>query len=524
MTHTGDTAATTTVAASVENRKLRRVVGRGDTLVLMLCALVGLDTLGAVSSDGAQALTWIAVLGLAFFVPYAMLTAELGSAFPHEGGPYVWTKLAFGRLTAAVTSVFYWITNPIWLGGTLSITAVSTFSAFFIGLHGAGKYAFSLLFIWVAILSAVLSFRVGRWIPIVGAWIRVVLLGGFTLTVIAYALNHGVHGFGASAFKPSWSIFIVAAPVLFFSFQGFELPSTAAGEMTNARRDVPFAILRGAIGTILMYGLPVLAILIVLPVSQVSSLGGFIDAMKTVFTVYGGHTSSGGAVTLTGAGKVLGDIAALGFIWALLSSASSWIMGSDRSQAVAGYDGAAPRALGIFSRRFGTPIVVNLASGVIATMVMVLAYVLSSGNGNKYFSAVLGITISTTAISYCAIFPAVIKLRYSHRDVPRPFRIPGGLTGAWIVGGIATAWAVFTTVMLLWPGLGSGNPAASLPSGFAHERLQFELSQIIPLLAVAILGVAFYTLGRPTREEAAMDGDAAVGRESSREAQPLAHV
>jgi glutamate:GABA antiporter len=524
MQQTGKPGLSNTVASSVERKKLRRVVGRGDTLVLMLCALVGLDTLGAVSSDGAQAITWIAVLGVAFFIPYAMLTAELGSTFPHEGGPYVWTKLAFGRLTAAVTSVFYWITNPIWLGGTLSITAVSTFSAFFFGLHGAGKYAFSLVFIWVVILSAVLSFRVGRWIPIVGAWIRVALLGGFTLTVIIYALNHGIHGFGASAFKPSWAIFIVATPVLFFSFQGFELPSTAAGEMKNARRDIPFAIARGAIGTILMYGLPVLAILIVLPVSQVSSLGGFIDAMKTVFTVYGGHTSSGGAVTLTGAGKVLGDLAAVGFIWALLSSGSSWLMGSDRSQAVAGYDGAAPRLLGIFSKRFGTPIAVNLASGVMATVVMILAYVLSSGNGSKYFSAVLGITISTTAISYCAIFPALIRLRYSHRDVRRPYRVPGGIAGAWIVGGIATAWAVFTTIMLLWPGLGSVNPDASLPAGFAHQRLQFELSQIIPLFAVVALGLLFYFLGKPTREEHAADIDAGLVQERALEARPLARA
>ncbi len=522
MPQTAETEPSATVASVVEGTKLRRVVGRGDTLVLMLCALVGLDTLGAVSSDGAQAITWIALLGVAFFVPYAMLTAELGSAFPQEGGPYVWTKLAFGRLTAAVTSVFYWITNPIWLGGTLSITAVSTFSAFFIGLHGAGEYIFSLLFIWVAILSAVLSFRVGRWISIVGAWTRVVLLAAFTLTVIVYALDHGVHGFGASAFKPSWSIFILAAPVLFFSFQGFELPSTAAGEMKNARRDVPFAIARGAIGTILMYGIPVLAILIVLPASQVSSLGGFIDAIKTVFTVYGGHVGAGGAVTLTGAGKALGDIAAVGFIWALLSSGSSWIIGSDRSLAVAGYDGAAPRLIGVFSNRFGTPIVVNLGSGVIATIVMVLAYVLSSGNGAKYFSAVLGITISTTAVSYCAIFPALIRLRYSRRDVGRPYRVPGGLAGAWIVGGITTAWAAFTTVMLLWPGLGSADPAASLPAGFAGQRLQFELTQILPLFAIVALGVLFYLLGRPTREQAVASADMAAAQELALDAQPVA--
>jgi amino acid transporter len=294
--------------------------------------------------------------------------------------------------------------------------------------------------------------------------------------------------------------------------------------MKNPRRDVPLAIVRGAIGTILMYGLPVLAILIVLPVSQVSSLGGFIDAMKTVFTVYGGHTGSGGAVTLTGAGKVLGDLAALGFIWALLSSGSSWIMGSDRSQAVAGYDGAAPRVLGIFSKRFGTPIAVNVASGAVATIVMILAYVLTSGNGAKYFSAVLAITISTTAISYCAIFPALIKLRYSHRDTHRPYRVPGGLAGAWVAGSLATAWAVFVGIELIWPGFGSAHPDASLPAGFAGQRLQFELSQIIPLLAVVGIGLIFYALGKPTRQEARTEVEPGPAQELAIEAQPLARA
>jgi amino acid transporter len=509
-------AAAETVAGQVEQAKLRKAVSRGDAFVVMLCVLVGLDTLGAVSSYGAQAITWLAVMAVFFFVPYAMLTAELGSAFPDEGGPYVWVKLAFGRLAAAVTSVFYWITNPFWLGGTLSITAVTTFSAFFIALHGAGKYLFSLAFIWIAVLSAILSFHRGRWIAIIGAWARFILLGGFTLTVLVYAIEHGVHGFGAGAFKPTWAVFLAAVPVLFFSLEGFELPCTAAGEMKNPRRDVLFAIARGAVGTVLLYGLPVLSVLIVLPASEVSSLGGFIDAVKTVFTVYGGHVSSSGVATLSGAGRVLGDIAAIGFIWALLSSGSSWIMGADRAQAVAGYDGAAPRVLGRFSVRFGTPVAVNLASGVVATTVMVLAYQLTSGNAGKYFSAVLGVTISTTAVAYCVIFPALIKLRRSHGSVPRPYRVPGGQLGAWIVGSLTTAWALFTTVMLVWPGLGTGHPDASLPTGFAGQRLEFELSQIVPLLVVGAVGVAFYVLGRPTRTGAAdaampsLGGDLAV--------------
>jgi amino acid transporter len=54
--------------------------------------------LGAVSSYGAQAFVWLAFMSFFFFLPYAMLTAELGSTFREEGGPYVWVKLAMGRL------------------------------------------------------------------------------------------------------------------------------------------------------------------------------------------------------------------------------------------------------------------------------------------------------------------------------------------------------------------------------------------------------------------------------------------
>lgn len=496
-----DHLGTDTVAGIAEERKLRRVVGRADTLVVMLCALVGLDTLGAVSSYGAQSIVWLAVVAVFFFVPYGMLCAELGAAFPEQGGPYVWTKLAFGRLVASIASVFYWISTPFWVGGTLAITAISTFSSFFFHLGGAGEYIFGLLFVWIAVAATVLSFRVGRWIPAIGAYVRVLLIAGFTLTVIIYACVHGVHGFSASDFKPTYAVFIVAAPVLFFNFEGFELPSTASGEMIDAIKNVPAAIVRGAVGTVIGYGVPILAILIVLPVNQIGSLGGFIAAIQTVFTVYGGHVAHDGTATLTGFGRVLGDIAAAGFIWAVLSSACSWLMGGDRTQSVAGYDGAAPRTLGIISERFGTPLAVNLISGAIASVMLVLALALTSGNAAKYFSVGLGIAVSTSAFAYCIFFPAVIKLRYSHPNTPRPYRIPGGTAGVWLVGGVATLWALFAAVMLVWPGVGTSDPNSSLPTGWAHQRGQFELTQIIPLLAVALTGVVFYALGRQTRSQ-----------------------
>ena len=101
------------------------------------------------------------------------------------------------------------------------------------------------------------------------------------------------------------------------------------------------------------------------------------------------------------------------------------------------------------------------------------------------------------------IFPAVIRLRYKYPDVPRPYRIPGGTAGLWIVGILTTAWAAFTTIVVIYPGIGTAHPDNSLPSGFTGQRLQYELSQIIPLVVMILVGVAFYALGRPTRLQAA---------------------
>ena len=100
-------------------------------------------------------------------------------------------------------------------------------------------------------------------------------------------------------------------PLLFFNFVGFELPSAAGDEMKDPQRDVPFTVLRAALVAVALYGVPILAILMVLPAEQITGLGGFIDAMKTVFTVYGGEVTCEGA-TLTGVGQVLGNLIAAG--------------------------------------------------------------------------------------------------------------------------------------------------------------------------------------------------------------------
>ena len=68
-----------------------------------------------------------------------------------------------------------------------------------------------------------------------------------------------------------------------------------------------------------------------------------------------------------------------------------------------------------------------------------------------------------------------------------------------------TFWALLASVGLIWPGFGigwfgaGGSADSALPGGFAHQRLEYELIQNVPLALVLLLGVLFYRLGRQTR-------------------------
>ena len=426
ITSTDEFIDHTTAMALEERAKLKKHFTRFDIYFFLICTIVGVDTLGVVAAEGAQGFTWLIFLAVAFFVPYALIVAELGSAFPEEGGSYVWTRLAFGRLVAAVNAVFYWFSNPIWIGATLALLTIATVDQFFfsIGDNSWLFYLVGLAYIWFSVYSAILSFGIGKWIPTLGAWARIFVLGLFVISTVLYAIKNGLSLPQGGEFKPTYALFIALVPVLFFNYVGFELPSAAGDEMKDPQKDVPFTVLRAAVTAILLYGLPILAVIAVLPKEQITGVDGFMTAVGSVFTVYGGAAS------------VMTKVAAGGFILALISSACTWLMGSDRSQAVACYDGAGPRVLGRFSAKLGTPVNVNFLSGVISTIVFVAAAKIANGSASATFDVMIGIVLTFTTISYIVIFPALIKLRYSHPHVNRPYKIPGGWSAS---GSVASS-------------------------------------------------------------------------------------
>ena len=488
----------TTELALQEKAKLKKSLRRFDMVFFTLCALVGLDTLGAVAAYGPQGFFWLVVMAATFVVPYMLIMSEVGSSFTEEGGPYEWVKLSFGRFQAGIAAVVYWASNPFWVGGSLAFIASAAWAStdlpgFGIDELGSfGDFAFKFLFIWFSIGVAIAAIEKGKWIPNAGAIARVLVLGFFTFTLVIYAAKNGVEGFAAGDMKPTLLVFFALTPLILFNYVGFELQNGAAEEMVNPQRDVPVSVLRSGILGVLLYTIPVLGILLVLPSDKITGIGGFVDAVRETFTVYGGAQS------------FLYGITVLGFIFTLMTSGAVWMIGADRVLAVSAYDGSFFPWFGVFNKKLGTPVRCNVLSGVVSTLFMVAAvFMLKSGSAADAFSVVLAMATSTTLLSYLWIFPAALKLRYTEPDVHRAYRVPGSGNGVmWGLVAIVTAWALLGSWVAVFPG--TLEPLLGVDYDFRDtwgvSRVAFHTLTLGTLVVMFLVAIVGYLAGKTVRD------------------------
>ncbi len=492
----GSVVATPTETAFAADQKqhLVKTLGRFDMVFFTVAVVVGLDLIGQAASNGYEAFTWAFVLVLLFLLPYGLVMAEVGSAFTAEGGPYEWVKLAMGRFTASMNTVFYWVTNPLWVGGSLAFIGTEAWSSGIseIGAGGVWDYVFKFVFIWATISSAIVSFKIGKWVPTLGALLKVALVAFFAITVVIYGISNGVEGIKVSELTPTSAGLLAIVPLILFSFVGFEGQNGAAEEMKDPQKDVPHAILRSGLLATFCYLTPIFLVLLVLPAKSITGLGGFLDAVKESYTIYGG------------ASGFMYGVTCLLFILTLMNSGAAWMMCGDRVLAVTAADGGFFPAFGAFHPKLGTPLRANVLSGVIATIFMVAAVQLLNGGAADTFGVVLNIAISTTLLSYILIFPSAYLLRRRYGGVPRPFRL--GRSGNGVMLGCAaliTFWVLLGSWTAVLPGtidraLGQDY---SFADNWGVSQGRFLLFTLGTLAAIVIMALVGYAAGAKVRHE-----------------------
>ena len=151
-------------------------------------------------------------------------------------------------------------------------------------------------------------------------------------------------------------------------------------------------------------------------------------------------------------------------------------------------------------------------SGIVSTIFMVVAVAAFNGGQNSKFVVVLDIAISTTLISYLWIFPAAIKLRFSHGHVYRPYRVPGGNKGLVAAGVITTLWVALGSWVAVFPG--TLERLFGISYDFKGEwgvtRSTFEvltLGTLAVIFGLALLGYALSGSVRARRVELALQRD-----------------
>jgi amino acid transporter len=214
--------------------------------------------------------------------------------------------------------------------------------------------------------------------------------------------------------------------------------------------------------------------------------------VTTVFSVYGG------------AAHTLLVLMTLCFVGTLLTSGAVWMIGSDRIQAVASYDGAWFKFFGVFNRKLGTPVRVNVMSGIASSAFCIAAIILLKHQSTaNAFTVVLDIAISTTLLSYLWIFPAALKLRYSHPHVERPYVHPWGMRGIWISTILTTGWIVLGSFEAIFPdvlekvfGVGYG-----FKGSWGVPRGEFEALTLGTLAIIVVIGVIGYLVSGDVRRD-----------------------
>ena len=405
-----------TAQADREVKHLKKTLGRFDIVFLIVAAVVSIETLGQVSGFGAETFTWALVLAVFFLVPCGLIFAETGGAFTGEGGVYVWCRKAFGRPVAAIAALLTWVTQPVWVGGSMAFIASETWSTYVTPVRARLAHRLRLQ------AGVHLAHRAGRDHQPAARQVDPERRRDPQDRVPGHL--PGDHGDLRGAtwrggpvgqrLQPDGGRLLGVTPLLLFSYLGFESGNSAAGEMKNPARDVPIAIARSAGIAAAAYLLPIFAILVVLPADEITGIGGLMEAVAKVFSVYGAAAPA--MLTVTG----------VIFAIILMTQGSAWMIISDRMQAMAAADGAFFGGFfGRFHPQLGTPVRVNLLSGAVATVFCLVAMQVT-GSSASIFGVVLSISISTFLLSYVIAIPAAVRLRTRFPEVPRPFRVPIG--------------------------------------------------------------------------------------------------
>lgn len=379
-----------------------------DAVLMAVCVILVVESAAPAAAIGSsQFFWWFLMLGL-FFLPYGLISAELGTTYNDEGGIYDWVKRAYGRRWGARVSWFYWINYPIWMASLADLFVEVFEQIFSLSLSLPISIGIQLLFVWSVVLVSCYPVSDSKWILNIAAFCKVGIMLSLGGLGIYFAATKGLaNDFSGAALLPSFDLDSLSfISIILFNFLGFEVVTSLAGDMENPKKQIPQAIIYGGLLIAFFYLLAAFGMGAAIPSSELSTSGGLVDSF---IIMLGGINPFVIAVGLM-------------FMYTLAANLISWALGVNDVAKYAARNYDLPQAFARVNPKNDMPVGASIINGFVATALVVVDPMIPNEN---IFWAFFALNVVALLASYILMFPAFLKLRRIDPDRERPFKVPG---------------------------------------------------------------------------------------------------
>lgn len=413
-----------------------RVLGVFALTTMAIAAILSLRNLPIAAVYGLSAVTYYIAAAILFFIPTALVCTELSTSWPETGGLYMWVKKALGPHFGFLAIWFEWINTvcsfPMMLGFIL-FTLIYPFThqlandKFF-------EFSFMVVIFWlitfINFLGIKTSSRFSAFGVVVGTLLVAILI--IALGILWIANGHPLQiSFHAKDLIPSFKFGTLAFLITVInSVSGIQVIAFHARETRHPERNFPRAAYLIVAIILLLSILGALSISIVTPHHSGSLIGGIVESLTTFL----------GAFHLAWLVPTITVLIAIGVI----AEINAWVIGPSKGMLAAAKAGQLPKFYAYTNKR-GVPTTILLTQGVIGTL-LAAAYIFMPSVNSAYW-LLSDLTAEFTMMMWILLFISVIVLRYKQPQTLRPYRIPGGKLGIWLVAGIG---ALVCIVMLVF--------------------------------------------------------------------------
>ena len=393
--------AATTVEIPAEEQKpqMKRTLGMWMATALVVGNMIGSGIFLLPASLAAEAGP-VSILGWVFTgagaILLAMVFANLGRAFPKTGGPYAYSRRAFGDFVGFQTAWGYWI--AAWVGNAaITYAFVSYLGVFWTDLQTNNVLAATvgIATVWLLTGINIAGVRQSGMVQLVTTVLKFVPLAVIALIGIFFVNTDNFTPF--SPYGSTWSGLSIAATLTLWAFIGLETATVPADEVKNPTKTLPRATVLGTSITTLVYILATIAIMGVVSTSALAeSSSPFALAASEIF---------GG-----GWGKVVAAIAMISAFGCL----NGWTLVTARVSMAAANDGLFPKRFAKVHGERKTPVFGLVVAGIFISILMVMQY---NASLVDQFTFVLLLATLTTLVPYAYSAGAQLHMMFSDREL-----------------------------------------------------------------------------------------------------------